>query len=162
MSRLTASPFHKPSPYELSLIRPLSPPETSSDYAQRTSESVPITTSLGADLDFDTLEGLSSAPIIPSDMPGSRFRRTSSLTYNNSSLRDRSSSRSKPLIVVIPPLALHGQLGQTLSSGPLRRLSQGILMPLFPTVRFLCPSLIHTLTCFFLDVRSIDCYRSRI
>jgi hypothetical protein len=70
------------------------------------------------------------------------FRRVSTLAYHNSPLRDprdRSIGRqSRWLIVVIPPASLvqdHGPLGHTLTSGPRQRLSQGILMPLQPTVR---------------------------
>jgi hypothetical protein len=40
----------------------------------------------------------------------------------------------------LPPPSLphdHGHLGHTLSTGPRHRLSQGLLMPLFPTVRFI-------------------------
>jgi hypothetical protein len=69
------------------------------------------------------------------------FRRVSTLAYHSSPLRDprdRSSGRqSRWLIVVIPPASLvqdHGPLGHTLTSGPTQRLSQGILMPLQPTV----------------------------
>ena len=67
--------------------------------------------------------------------------RTSSLSYQNSGsrdLRDRSHSRNpRNLVVVIPPPDLplnQGQLGNVLSMGPRHRLSQGILMPLFPSV----------------------------
>jgi hypothetical protein len=67
--------------------------------------------------------------------------RKPSLCYQNSGFRD---SPSRPvhrnyryLVVVVPPPRLiqeHGQFGHTLSSGPPHRLSQGIIMPLFPTV----------------------------
>lgn len=74
--------------------------------------------------------------------PSVRFRRVSTLAYHSSPLRDprdRSSGRqSRWLITVIPPASLlqdHGPLGHTLTSGPTQRLSQGILMPLQPTVR---------------------------
>jgi len=70
------------------------------------------------------------------------LRRVSTLSYHSSPLRD---PREKPnvrqsrwLVVVIPPASLvedHGLLGHTLTSGPSQRLSQGILMPLQPTVR---------------------------
>ena len=69
-------------------------------------------------------------------------RRVSTLAYHSSPRRD---PREKPggrqsrwLIVVIPPTSLvqdHGPLGHTLTSGPTQRLSQGIVMPLQPTVR---------------------------
>lgn len=73
---------------------------------------------------------------------GAPFRRVSTLAYHSSPLRDpreRPNGRqSRWLIVVIPPISLvqdHGPLGPTLTSGPSQRLSQGILMPLQPTVR---------------------------
>ncbi|KAJ3815505.1 hypothetical protein F5876DRAFT_72009 [Lentinula aff. lateritia] len=72
---------------------------------------------------------------------GARFRRVSSLAYHSSGLREtreRGLQRnSKFFVVVIPPPALlqeHGQLGHTLSLGPRHRLSQGMLLPLFPTM----------------------------
>lgn len=72
---------------------------------------------------------------------GARFRRVSSLAYHSSGLREsreRSVQRNyKSFVVIIPPpsfLQEHGQLGHTLSLGPRHRLSQGMLMPLFPTV----------------------------
>jgi hypothetical protein len=62
--------------------------------------------------------------------------------YHNSGLREsreRTVQRSsRSFVVVLPPPSLpqdHGHLGHTLSSGPRHRLSQGLLMPLFPTVR---------------------------
>jgi hypothetical protein len=135
MSRLTASPFHKPSPF--SMVRPapfpLSPPDTDREFMHPHSNS---RTTLGRDpalhntqeYDFPDLETRSN-------------RKGSSLSYNTSGLREsrqRTVQRGlKSFVIVIPPasfLAGHGQLGTTLSSGPLHRLSQGILMPLFPTM----------------------------
>ncbi|KAI0304126.1 hypothetical protein BC826DRAFT_1101019 [Russula brevipes] len=72
---------------------------------------------------------------------GAPLRRVSTLAYHSSPLRDprdRPSVRqSRWLIVVIPPTSLaqdHGPLGHTLISGPSHRLSQGIVMPLQPTM----------------------------
>lgn len=72
---------------------------------------------------------------------GAPFRRVSTLAYHNSpfrELRERTPTRqSRWLIVVIPPAWLvqeHGPSGHTLASGPPQRLSQGVLMPLLPTV----------------------------
>lgn len=71
---------------------------------------------------------------------GAPFRRVSTLAYNSPSreLRERTPTRqSRWLIVVIPPAWLvqeHGPSGHTLASGPPQRLSQGVLMPLLPTV----------------------------
>lgn len=136
MSRLTASPFHKPSPYQFPRpVHPLSPPDTDSEIGaplQPTSipESNPV--------EFDP-----TVPPLPphSDSPSARPKRVSTLVYHNSGLlepRERSTtSTSKSLLVIIPPESFsrgHGQLGHTLASGPRNRLSQGLLMPLFPTV----------------------------
>ena len=73
---------------------------------------------------------------------GVPFRRVSTLTYHNSPLhgpREKPNSRqSRWLIIVIPPPSLvqdHGPLGNTLTSGPSHRLSQGVVMPLQSTVR---------------------------
>lgn len=78
----------------------------------------------------------------PQPFVGAPSRRISTLAYHNSPLRDlreRPNVRqSRWLIIVIPPTSLvedHGPLGQTLTSGPVQRLSQGIVMPLQPTVR---------------------------
>lgn len=84
---------------------------------------------------------------------GVPFRRVSTLAYHNSPLhnpRERPYPRqSRWLIIVIPPPSLvqdHGPLGNTLTSGPSHRLSQGIVMPLQPTVREQTPSLMFCLT----------------
>lgn len=135
MSRLTASPFHKPSPYEFPRpMHPLSPPETSADSLGPAQ--TPRSMSIGNGLEAEHVE----SQVPAQETAAARFRRVSTLAYHNSSpreSRDRALQRSSRLIVVIPPLSFsqdHGQLGHTLSSGPRHRLSQGILMPLFPTV----------------------------
>ncbi|CDO75590.1 hypothetical protein BN946_scf184858.g30 [Trametes cinnabarina] len=68
-------------------------------------------------------------------------RKRPSVTYLNSGLREsreRTVQRGlKWLVVVLPPVSFtreHGHLGHTLSSGPTHRLSNGILMPLYPTL----------------------------
>lgn len=154
MSRLTASPFHRPSPFEFPravqsasqpAAQPISPPETNDDFvgpAHLTSSmSAPMPALSvspavhGGELDRDfQLSGADSA--------SGRFRtRVSTLAYHSTGIlesRERTVQRnSKSFIIVLPPstfLQDHGQLGHTLSSGPRHRLSQGILMPLFPTV----------------------------
>lgn len=75
------------------------------------------------------------------ESPGTRFRRVSSIAYHNSSglreTRGPNHGHPKSFIVVIPPAMItreRGHLGHTLSTGPDHRLSQGILMPLFPTL----------------------------
>lgn len=89
-----------------------------------------------------TLQRSTSAGLLPQETLASRgSRKGSSLAYVNMGIRDTrerpNPPRSKWLVVVIPPAALsqdHGALGHTLTQGPRARLSQGILMPLFPTV----------------------------
>ncbi|KAJ3908498.1 hypothetical protein F5879DRAFT_328599 [Lentinula edodes] len=139
MSRLTASPFHKPSPFEFPRA-PLSPPETMSDHL---GSAHPATISVLGAMPAEPSH-MDSEPTYHSPTPetaGARFRRVSSLAYHSSGLREnreRGVQRSsKFFVVVIPPPALlqeHGQLGHTLSLGPRHRLSQGMLLPLFPTM----------------------------
>ncbi|KIK68130.1 hypothetical protein GYMLUDRAFT_36967 [Collybiopsis luxurians FD-317 M1] len=136
MSRFTASPFHKPSPFEFPRA-PLSPPETMSDLQSSAHPSV-----LGVmSVEPQHVEPEPSHNAQPLETPGARFRRVSSLAYHSSGLREsreRTVQRaSKFSVVIVPPAMLlqeHGQLGHTLSLGPRHRLSQGMLMPLFPTM----------------------------
>ncbi|KAJ7771405.1 hypothetical protein DFH07DRAFT_229079 [Mycena maculata] len=138
MSHLTASPFHKPKP-------------TPFEFPQRSSsaETVPVPAAqlptpasvVGADprpVEYFEIPAASVSP----EAPGSRFRRVaSSIGYHNSGLREsreRTVQRSsRSFVVVLPPPSFpqdHGHLGHTLASGPRHRLSQGLLMPLFPTM----------------------------
>jgi hypothetical protein len=113
-----------------------SPPETHSSYfgsihtvpAQQRPMATP-----GSSLDISLPQ--------PMDTPSSRFRRGPSIGYHSVGLRDsrerKGSTGSKFLVIVVPPNSVaqeHGNLGHTLSSGPPHRLSQGLIMPLFPTV----------------------------
>ncbi|KAF5369924.1 hypothetical protein D9758_001014 [Tetrapyrgos nigripes] len=139
MSRLTASPFNKPSPFQFPRV-PLSPPETNSDHVPASSLSASVSVAGGIDglpnVEPDQSRSQSS------DSPSARFRRgLSSLAYHSSGLRDareRGVSRNyRYFVIVVPPPAFvqdHGQLGHTLSLGPQHRLGQGMLMPLFPTM----------------------------
>lgn len=115
---------------------PLSPPGTDHDVPH-----IPPVLSVhpGTDFDMTSPPGhyLGTTPERTRLQP----RRTSALSYQNSparDFRDRSHSRNpRNLVVVIPPpdLPFHqGQLGNVLSIGPRHRLSQGSLMPLFPSV----------------------------
>lgn len=140
MSRLTASPFTKPSALEFSRST-ATPAETlmSDPFGHSQSMSVAGPPDLPRAFDNDSI---SSAQVAD---PGARFRRVSSLAYHSSGLREtreRSAQRNfKSFIIVIPPTSLvheYGPLGHTLSSGPPHRLGQGLLMPLFPTVRPTC------------------------
>lgn len=115
---------------------PLSPPDTDSEVGpslQHTPESRPNRAMFGVE------SGLSAQ----AETPTAKSRRVSTLAYH-SSLREpqeRSVHKSsKSLVVIIPPDIFsqeHGRLGHTLSSGSRNRLSQGILMPLLPTVCFI-------------------------
>lgn len=141
MSHLTASPFHKPSPYEFPRgVHPISPPDTDSEVgAPLHVQSVPSVgvNSVMFGVEFDHQP---THPQAQAESPAARFRRVSTLAYNSGqrNQRERSASRtSKVLVIVIPPKSLsreHGQLGQTLSSGPQSRLAQGVLLPLQPSV----------------------------
>ncbi|KAF9055323.1 hypothetical protein BDZ89DRAFT_1125088 [Hymenopellis radicata] len=133
MSRLTASPFVKPSPLDFGR-RPLTPPETT---VNEHAHSISVA---GVPEQQRPSDAESVASALAQD-PGARFRRVSSLAYHSSGLRDareRSAQKSfKSFIIVTPPpsfLNEYGPLGHTLSSGPSHRLSQGLLMPLFPTM----------------------------
>jgi len=96
--------------------------------------------SLGGGHDLQSGEAEPSPSHTP-DSAGARFRKISSIAYHTSGLREsreRTPQRaSKAFVIIIPPASFtqqHGQLGHTLSSGPRYRLSQGLLMPLFPTM----------------------------
>jgi hypothetical protein len=141
MSRLTASPFHKPSPFEFPRpVHPISPPDTESDLGaplQPTSVSTSNPVMFGVEFE----QTASQLPAHAAESPAARFKRVSTLAYHNSGLREPrerlAHKTSKSLVVIIPPESFsreHGQLGHTLTSGPRNRLSHGILMPLFPTV----------------------------
>ncbi|KAG2056392.1 hypothetical protein BDR06DRAFT_1006101 [Suillus hirtellus] len=114
---------------------PLSPPETDQ-------ESLPVQLPHASLVAGAELEQLGHSALSFPERSRFQSRRTSTLPYQNSGgvreNRDRTPSRaSKSLIVVLPPTDFpmeHGQLSNMLSMGPRHRLSQGILMPLFPTM----------------------------
>lgn len=138
MAHLTASPFHKPSPFEF--------PQRSGSIEGLPSAHpqlpTPASTSIVGGQDPHAAEYFETPSASIAD-PTSRFRRAaSSIVYHSSGLREsreRTVQRaSRSFLVVLPPPSLpqdHGHLGHTLASGPRHRLSQGLLMPLFPTVR---------------------------
>ncbi|KAJ8086666.1 hypothetical protein PM082_005489 [Marasmius tenuissimus] len=142
MSRLTASPFHKPSPFEFPRALPVSPPETNSDAGGPPAPIHEPSASVAGGIEAFHSEGdFFHHHHSPYDSMGSRVRRGPSIPYHSSGLREakeRTVQRStKSFIIVIPPPILlqeHGQLGHTLSQGPRHRLGQGMLMPLFPTM----------------------------
>ncbi|KDR83704.1 hypothetical protein GALMADRAFT_133125 [Galerina marginata CBS 339.88] len=140
MSRLTASPFHKPSPFEFPRALP-SPPETHSDTITGPAHITTSTYILAAQ-DPGLVPGLVDTGLAGTspDTP-SRARRSGSIPYHNTGFREtkeRAAQRSgKSLIIVIPPPTLiqeHGQHPHTISSGPYHRLSQGVVMSLFPSM----------------------------
>lgn len=159
MSRLTASPFHKPSPFVFPR-EPISPPETLTD------SGYPTTTGLPQGLHEPRLE--EPAPFANVEAHLHSRTRGPSISYHNSGFREppnRNVHRSyRFFVVVIPPPRLieeHGQLGHTLASGPPQRLSQGIIMPLFPTVSKLLAIRWHSLTS-HIDVRPTLRYCQRV
>ncbi|KAI0638192.1 hypothetical protein C8Q77DRAFT_416014 [Trametes polyzona] len=115
---------------------PLTPPDT--DYEALSHQAPPA----------QNMAGLETEPFPPQQPPSvidspfaTLHRKRSSVTYVNSGIRDsreRVVQRGiKWLVVVLPPVSFtreHGHLGHTLSSGPTRRLSNGLLMPLYPTL----------------------------
>lgn len=138
MSHLLHNPFNKPSAFDLPRVpQPLTPPDTDSEFLGHPFRSAPV---FGTDvLDPDPIPPQASA----AETSTPYYRRQPTVSYIHSGMRDfgreRGPQRSliKWLVVVIPPATFsreHGHLGQTLSSGSPNRLSQGILMPLFPTV----------------------------
>ncbi|KAH9899864.1 hypothetical protein C8Q73DRAFT_337664 [Cubamyces lactineus] len=142
MSHLTApmpSGHPPPKPYLYDFPRPahpLTPPDT--DYETLSHQAQPA----------QNMAGLETEPFLPPQPPSvidspfaTLHRKRSSVTYVNSGIREsreRVVQRGiKWLVVVLPPVSFtreHGHLGHTLSSGPARRLSGGILMPLYPTL----------------------------
>ncbi|KIJ70530.1 hypothetical protein HYDPIDRAFT_23631 [Hydnomerulius pinastri MD-312] len=127
-----------PAVQSLRHLAPLSPPETDQE-SYHTHHGASSFLGAGVELDGNAYAGhsLGATPERSRLQP----RRTSTLSYQNSNardLRDRSHARSsRNLVVVIPPPDFpldQGQLGNVLSMGPRHRLSQGILMPLFPSM----------------------------
>ncbi|KAI9508920.1 hypothetical protein F5148DRAFT_1191453 [Russula earlei] len=110
------------------------PPETDTDFLVNAHHTIDFVNGSSAHIgDPDMMN--------PHPSMGAPLRRVSTLSYHSSPLRDpreRANVRqSRWLIIVIPPMSLvqdHGPLGHTLSSGPSQRLSQGVLMPLQPTM----------------------------
>ena len=85
---------------------------------------------------FSGLASFAAFSETPTRMPNPRTT-TSVLGYNQSN-RERSRQRtSRWLVLVLPPPFVtqsQGAFGHTQSSGPSSRLSQGFLLPLYPTV----------------------------
>ncbi|PPQ98555.1 hypothetical protein CVT24_004046 [Panaeolus cyanescens] len=136
MSRLTSSPFHKPSPFQFPHVLP-SPPETQA-------ESITMTPALPPSVAAGVHDhGINEFTLGTSFTPdqSSRIRRSSSIAYNTSSLREpkeRPIQRpSKPLVIIIPPPGLipaYAQTSSAFSMGPPSRMLQGTIMPLLPSM----------------------------
>lgn len=127
MSRLTSrAPFNRPSVLDVLPARPvpLSPPET---------ELGPVP---------PLQEDKYVSPESQVETPTARIRRVSTVGYSSGGLSNRdpksAQKQQRWLLMVMPPASLTREppsLGHTLSSAPTGRFSNGILMPLFPTVR---------------------------
>ncbi|KAI0832426.1 hypothetical protein BC628DRAFT_1346585 [Trametes gibbosa] len=142
MSHLTApmpSGHQTHKPYRFDFPRPahpLTPPDT--DYETPSHHAPPAQNAIGLETEpfahqhHPSMTDSSFAPL---------HKKRPSVTYVNSGIRDsreRVVQRGiKWLVVVLPPVSFtreHGHLGHTLSSGPTRRLSNGLLMALYPTL----------------------------
>lgn len=161
MSRLTAPSYHTTSPFTFPKGHAISDKTLAERHQQPATAAI-----LAPTADGYTNEDMAQSH--HSEIPLHSQSRRPSFGYQNSGFRE---SPSRPVhrsyryfVVVIPPSRLiqeHGQLGHTLSSGPPHRLSQGIIMPLFPTVSE------ASSYCFIridrrIDVRSAQRYSQRI
>jgi len=94
------------------------------------------------DLSFSGLPSFAALSEAPTRMPSRAT--TSVLGYNQSGVERSRQRTSRWLVLVLPPSFIaqsQGALGHTLSSGPSTRLSQGLLLPLYPTVNLSVPYL---------------------
>lgn len=118
---------------------PISPPETDRVTPSLVTDSRQLH-SHSSSLSFP--DGLQVTPPTAMGEPPSRYRRSPSIPYMQSGLQPRTHpAPNRParwLVVVMPPSSLNSEpaLGHTLSTGPPGRFQSGILMPLFPTVRY--------------------------
>lgn len=142
MSHLTANPFQKH--FEFPRPGPLTPPDTESEEhiqgLQPPPPPAPAPLALGIEIEGLPHSSHRSIPSVATEIPPTR--KLSSLQYIHSGpreARERVIQRGiRWLVIVVPPLSVvteHGHFGHTLSIGSPERLSQGMLMPLFPTVR---------------------------
>ncbi|KAG6844912.1 hypothetical protein H0H87_002611 [Tephrocybe sp. NHM501043] len=128
--------FPRPSPFQFPRA-PLSPPDTNADIIgpSFTTHNPAYSTSHEFRPNENEFPPVRSAP---TETAGARFRK---MAYHSSGLkesREKTPQRApKAFVIVIPPNSVvqeHGQLGNTLASGPRHRLSNGLLIPLFPTM----------------------------
>ena len=123
------------------------------------------------DLSFPGLPSLAALSETPTRMQN---RTTTSVLGYNQTNREHSRHRaSRWLVLVLPPAFITGSqavFGHTLASGPSSRLSQGLLMPLYPTVNQSAPQLSEDRTSYSMveftfkssDVCAIRCDRAGI
>jgi hypothetical protein len=134
MSLLTAPPYHTALPFTFPM-QPVTPNKTQAGRGYQPTTGATLASTTDGPMSEDMPQSTHSEIHLLSQ------NRKPSLCYQNSGFRDPSSRpvhrNYRYFVVVIPPSCLlqeHGQLGHTLSFGPPHRLSQGIVMPLFPTV----------------------------
>ena len=87
------------------------------------------------DLSLSGLASFAALSETPTRMPN-RIT-TSTLGYNQPGREHSRQRASRWLVLILPPSFITGSqksFGHTLSSGPSSRLSQGLLLPLYPTV----------------------------
>jgi hypothetical protein len=120
-------------------LLPISPPETDRVVPSLVTDSRQPH-SHNSSLSFH--DGLQVTPPTATGETSTRYRRSPSVPYMQSGLQSRTNPApnrpSRWLVLVMPPSSLNSEptLGQTLSTGPPGRFQSGILMPLFPTVRY--------------------------
>lgn len=131
--------FHRPPPFQFPRGPP-SPPDTNSETI---APGMPVPT-MPSNLSLSGHEFDSGLATSSPDFSGSRIRKSSSIPYHPSGLRDikdRQTSNhqrsNKSLIIVMPPSTLLHEREQppALYNEPYQRLAQGVVMPLFPSVR---------------------------
>lgn len=133
MAHLLNNPFQ--ASFEFPRPGPLlTPPDTESEYqGQLPARSRPAPMGLGIELDPPPSHRSASLTEVPIS------RKLQYIHSGPREARERVVQRSvRWLVVVTPPMSFadeHGHFGHTLSVGSPQRLSQGVLMPLFPTVR---------------------------
>ena len=143
MSRLTRTPFHKPSLHDIPRpVHPLSPPDTEDSLPLHVHSVSREASSSDMSMSFitkvDPMDQYQSVPVDAASTP-KVFRRPSTLNYLHSGPARESRSVPRPatrwLIIMVPPAAV-ARNAQTsnLFLNPSNRSSNGILMPLLPSV----------------------------
>jgi len=116
-------------------LNTVSPPYTDDLTFAANAPNIPHPFGYSHEPSFSGLPSFAALSETPTRMPN---RITTSVLGYNQSNRERSRQRtSRWLVLVLPPSLVtqsQGAFGNTLSSGPISRLSQGFLLPLYPTV----------------------------